>query len=148
MTPQLPNAEYPKYLEIKIDRALIFKKHLETVKKKLKTQNNIIEKLAGTNCNSKATVHRTSTLVLANIVAEYCTPVWYRIKKVHVELNQIILYISGTVRTTQVQWFPVLVNLIPPDLRRLMHIEQLLMKFNPSLPLHHTHRKYGNRGIP
>jgi hypothetical protein len=43
------SVDAPKYLGIKLDRALNFKQHLEDVKNKLKTRNNIISKLAGTS---------------------------------------------------------------------------------------------------
>lgn len=56
----IPNKKCPKYHGIKIDRALTFKKHLEVVKNKLKTQNNIITKLVGTGWGSKAAVLQTS----------------------------------------------------------------------------------------
>lgn len=38
----------PGYLGIKLDRSLTFNQHLEGVKNKLKTGNNIISKLSGT----------------------------------------------------------------------------------------------------
>jgi len=38
-----------KYLGIKLDRILTYNQHLEDVKNKLKTRNNIISKLAGTS---------------------------------------------------------------------------------------------------
>ena len=43
------NSECPRYLGIKIDRSLTFKEHIEAMKKKLKSRNNIIAKLAGTS---------------------------------------------------------------------------------------------------
>lgn len=45
----IPTENAPKYLGIKLDRSLTFKLHLEGVKDKLKTRNNIIRKLAGTS---------------------------------------------------------------------------------------------------
>jgi hypothetical protein len=41
------NSECPRYLGIKIDRALTFNDYIEVMKKKLKTRNNIIAKLVG-----------------------------------------------------------------------------------------------------
>jgi len=67
----IPNEEYPRYLGVKIDRALTFKNHLEGVKNKIKTRNNIISKLAGTSWGSNAAVLRTSALALVYSVAEY-----------------------------------------------------------------------------
>lgn len=67
-----------KYLGIRLNRALTFNQHLEAFKNKLKTKNNIISKLAGTNWGCRANVLRTSALALVYSVAEYCAPVWGR----------------------------------------------------------------------
>jgi len=120
---------------------LTFKKHLEGLKNKLKTRNNIISKLAGSTWRSNATVLRVSALALVYSVAEYCAPVWFRssyCKKVDIELNQTMQIITGTLRTTQVQWLPVLANIALPDLRRMMHAERIVdrIKRNPKLPLY------------
>jgi len=48
----IANEKSPKYLGVRIDRSLTFKKHLERVKNKLKLRNNIISKLAGSNWGS------------------------------------------------------------------------------------------------
>jgi hypothetical protein len=70
-------------------------------------------------------------------VAEYCSPVWARsahCKKVDIELNHII---SGTVRSTQTEWLPVLSNIAPHDLRRLSHTSKTILKLSTfqNLPL-------------
>lgn len=61
----------PKYLGV--NRALTFRQHLESIKEKIKTRNNIIAKLAGTGWGCRANV-----LALVYSVAEYCMPVWAR----------------------------------------------------------------------
>lgn len=38
----------PKYLEVIVDRSLIFKKHLESVEKKVRSTLNLLQKLART----------------------------------------------------------------------------------------------------
>lgn len=89
---------------------MTFKKHLEGLKNKLKTRNNIISKLAGSTWGYDARVLRVSRLTLLYSVAEYCAPVWFRssyCKKVDTELNQTMRIITGTIRTTEVQWLPV-----------------------------------------
>ncbi|KAF0710578.1 Uncharacterized protein FWK35_00036874, partial [Aphis craccivora] len=67
--------EAPKYLGVRTDRTLTFRQHLQSVKDKIKTRNNIIAKLAGTNWGYHANVLRTSALALVYRVAEYCAPV-------------------------------------------------------------------------
>ncbi|VVC28675.1 Hypothetical protein CINCED_3A024947 [Cinara cedri] len=58
--------------------------------------------------------------------------------KVDIELNKSMRIISGTVRTTQIQWLPVLANIIPPELRKLRKAHQEVTKVtnNPELPLY------------
>lgn len=45
--------------------------------------------------------------------------------------------ISGTVKSTQTEWLPVLSNIAPPDLRRLSHTTKTLLKLSTiqNLPL-------------
>ncbi|CAI6370930.1 unnamed protein product [Macrosiphum euphorbiae] len=131
----------PKYLGIKLDRTLTFKQHLEGVKNKLKTRNNIISKLAGTNWESRANVLRTSALALVYSEAEYCAPVWGRsahTKKVDVELNNTMRIISGFVWSTKVQWLPVLSNIAPPEIHRYAATKKILeqIKNSTHLPVH------------
>lgn len=45
----IANENAPKFLSIKPDRTLTFNYHLEVVKDKLKTRNNIISQLTGTS---------------------------------------------------------------------------------------------------
>lgn len=73
---------------------------------------------------SNATVICTSALALVYSVAECCAPVWFRCSHCKdTELNQIMRILTGTVKTTQIQWQPVLANIASLDLRRLMHVE-------------------------
>jgi len=92
---KLMNDDAPKYLGIKMDRTLTYNQHLEDLKNKLKTRNNIISKLAGTSWGCRANVLRISALALV-----YCAPVWERsvhAKKVNTQLRRII---TGCIRAT------------------------------------------------
>ncbi|VVC33749.1 Hypothetical protein CINCED_3A006493 [Cinara cedri] len=118
-------------------------------------RNNIISKLAESTWGSDATVLRISALAPVYRIAEYCVTVWFRssqYKNVDTELNQTMRIITGTIRTTEVQWLPVLANIAPPDLRRLMHAERIVekIKINPKLPLYediitHSHKRLKSR---
>jgi len=73
--------------------------------------------------------------------AKYCAPVWGRsahTKKVVVELNSTMRIISGCVRSTKVQWLPVLSNIAPPEIRRYAATVKILQQFQNSttLPVH------------
>ncbi|KAI5720904.1 hypothetical protein M8J77_013078 [Diaphorina citri] len=70
----------PKYLGVTLDRTLSFKTHLEKSAAKLKSRNNIIQKLCGSKWGSSSHVLRTSALSLVYSAAEYCAPVWMNCK--------------------------------------------------------------------
>ncbi|VVC34705.1 Hypothetical protein CINCED_3A013022 [Cinara cedri] len=131
-----------------------FSSKIEGLKNKLKARNNIISKLAGSTWGSDTTVLRVLALALVYSVAEYCALVWFSsyCKKVFTELNQTMRIITGSIRTTEVQWLPVLENIAPPDPRRLMHAERMVdkIKRNPKLPLYenittHPHKSLKSR---
>ncbi|XP_025407513.1 uncharacterized protein LOC112681475 [Sipha flava] len=127
------NDDASKYLGIKLDRTLTYNQHLEDVKNKLKTRNNIISKLAGTSWGCRANVLRISALALVYSVAEYCAPAWERsvhTKKVDTQLNNTMRIITGCVRATNLQWLPVLSNVAPPAIRRHLSSVKLLQKIN------------------
>jgi len=127
----IPNEDFPRYLGVKLNRALTFKPHLEGLKNKLKTRNNIISKLVGTTWGCKANTLRTSAMALVYSAAEYCAPAWTRSthsKNIDTQLNRTMRIISGTVKSTQIQWLPVLANITPADLRRKAATHSLLNK--------------------
>jgi len=137
----IPTENTPKYLGIKLDRSLTFKQHLEGVKDKLKTRNNIISKLAGTSWGCRANVLRISSLALVYSIAEYCAPVWARsthTKNVDTQLNRTMRIISGCVKSTKLEWLPVLSHIAPPEVRRQAAEQKMIEKIqnSPSLPIY------------
>lgn len=75
---QVMSDDAPKYLGIKLDRALTFNQYFEDAKNKFKTRNNILSKLVKTSFGCQANVLRTSALALVYSVAEFCASVWER----------------------------------------------------------------------
>ena len=117
----LHHNRYPKYLGVTFDRTLSFKQHLTKTASKLKTRNNIIQKLCGTSWGSSATTLRCSALGLVYSTAEYCAPVWLNsphANMVDVQLNHTMRLISGTIRSTPSHWLPVLSHFPPPSIPR------------------------------
>jgi hypothetical protein len=101
---RISNDDFPRYLEVKLDRTLIYKQHLETLTDKLKTRNNIIFKLAGTSWECNANILRISALALVYSTAEYCALTWSRsahCKKIDTRMNQTMRIILGTVKSIQ-----------------------------------------------
>ena len=95
----------PKYLDVTLDRSLTYKKHTETVRDKVKSRCNIINKLAGTDWGAPTPVLRTSASALAYSVAEYCVPVWGRcvhVQHVDTQLNIAMRTVSGALRSTNI----------------------------------------------
>ncbi|VVC43894.1 Hypothetical protein CINCED_3A013597 [Cinara cedri] len=80
-------------------------------------------------------------MALVYSAAEYCAPAWTRStrsKKIDMQLNHTMRIISGTVKSTQIQWLPALANIAPADLRRKAATHSLLNKIkkNPNLPVY------------
>lgn len=126
----------PKYLGVKLDSSLNFKAHLEDLSLKLKTRNNILQKLAGTSWGADAPTLRTAALALVFSAAEYCCPVWLNsthVSKVDAQLNLSMRIITGTIRSSPTQWLPVLSNITPPHIRRQTAAYNSWHKFH-SLP--------------
>uniref|UniRef100_A0A1B0D7K7 Uncharacterized protein n=1 Tax=Phlebotomus papatasi TaxID=29031 RepID=A0A1B0D7K7_PHLPP len=118
----LNNVEHPKYLGVTLDRTLTYKPHLEKTAKKTRSRVNIIQKLTGTTWVADAQSPRTATLAIVYSAAEHCAPVWHNsahVHKVDTQLNNAIMrLITGTVKSTQLPWLPVLSNIAPSKLRR------------------------------
>lgn len=132
---------HPKYLGITLDRTLSYKHHLQKLRGKLAARNNVITKLASSSWGADAKTLRTSALALVYSTAEYCAPVWMNSSHtnlVDTQLNASMRLISGTVRSTPLQWLPALSNIAPPDLRRKNALMREYMKAidTPDLPLY------------
>jgi Reverse transcriptase (RNA-dependent DNA polymerase) len=116
----IQHVDHPKYLGVTLDRSLTYNVHLTKTTKKVPVRVNLVRKLAGTNWGANAATLRTASLVIV-YSAEYCAPVWLNsvhVSKIDVQLNNTMRIISGTVKSTQLQWLSVLANIAPPKIRR------------------------------
>ena len=87
-----------------MDRALTFRRHLESLRKKLTSRVGLLKQLAGSSWGADATVLRTAILALVYSTAEYCVPVWCR--SAHTRLINKPIYdalrsVTGCLRPTQ-----------------------------------------------
>lgn len=98
----------PKYLGTVPDGSLTFNPHIEKLSQKLKSRNNIWNKLGN--------VHtlRTTALSLVYSTAEFAAHVWYKsphVDKIDTQLNETMRIITGTVDLTPISWLhPCLVQ--------------------------------------
>ena len=63
-----------------LDRTLSYNKHLKNLALKIRSRNNLIQKLAGSKWGSTAETLRISALSLNYSVAEYCALSWLYIQ--------------------------------------------------------------------
>ena len=117
----IKNSRFSKYLGVTLDRILTYKEHLTKTAAKLKTRNNIIQKLANSEWGADSNTLRISTVTLTRSVAHYCSLVQLQsahTNKVDTQLNSAIRIITGAVKSTPINWLPVLSNLNPPHQHR------------------------------
>jgi len=128
----------PKYVGVHPDRTLSYKTHLLHTKSKISSRNNIIRKLAGTSWGCDAATLRTSALALSYSVADYCSPVWANSSHAHLiytQLNETMRIVSGTCRTTPLEWLPVLSHIAPPSIQRQNSQLREFLKITSNRPL-------------
>lgn len=137
----LQHCPFPKYLGVTLDRSLTYKHHINNTAAKIKSRNNILQKLAGTSWGANNQVLRSTALALCYSVAEYCASTWLNsahTAKIDAQLNQAMRIITGCIRSTNVAWLPTLSNIPPPCLRRSEALLKLWKKISQdsNLPVH------------
>ena len=116
----LPYCPTPTYLGVKLDRSLTFRHHLEALRKKLSTRVTLLRRLAGSGRGAGAKTLRTAALSLIYSTAEYCAPVWCRsahTRLIDSILNDALHIVTGCLRPTPTDYFPILAGIQPAELR-------------------------------
>jgi hypothetical protein len=105
-----------------LDRTLSYKPHLEKkTGMMVNSRVNLDRKLSGTKWGSGAHTLLTACIALVYSAAEYCASVWLNtvhVDKVDFQLNNALRLITGTVKSTPLQWLSVLTNNAPSKMRR------------------------------
>ena len=117
----LDHCEHPVYLGVTLDRTLSFKQHIEKVKGKVRTRNNLLRKLANSSWGACASTLRATALALCYSAAEYACPVWERSshsRKLDPILNDSCRAITGCLKATNIDSLYVLSGIAPPGIRR------------------------------
>ena len=110
----------PKYLGVRLDRSLTFKKHISELKCKVSARVALLKRLAGTSGGASFQVLRTSTIALVYAPAEYCVPTRCRSTHAHtmnVPLNEAMRVITGCIRSTPTSYLPFLAGITPPRIQ-------------------------------
>ena len=110
----------PKYLGVTLDRSITYRRHLESLRKKLTSRVALLKRLAGSGWGAGAATLGTATLVHSS--AEYCTPVWCRSAYTHLidpAFNDALRIVSGCQRPTPANNLPILAGIQPAELRHI-----------------------------
>jgi len=117
----LPFCSDPKYLGVKLDRSLTYRRHLESLRKKLTSRVALLRRLAGSGWGAGATTLRTATLALVHSTAEYCAPVWRcssHTRLIDPTINDALRIVTGCLNPTPADNLPILAGIQPAELRR------------------------------
>ena len=118
----LPPCPVSKHLGVKLDRLLTLRYHLKALRKKLSTRVALLRRLAGSEWGAGAKSLPISALSLVYSTTEYCAPVWCRstlTRLIDSILNDALRIVTGCLRPTPNEDFPVLADIQPAELRRL-----------------------------
>ena len=118
----LPFCYEPKYSGVTLDWSFTYRRHLETLRKKLTSRVALLlRRLAGSGWGAEATTLRTATLALVHSTAEYCAPVWCLSAHTHLidpTINDVLRIVTGCLRPTPADNLPILAGIQPAEFRR------------------------------
>jgi len=86
-----------------LDRSLMYRRHLESLRKQLTSRVALLRRLAGRGWGAGATTLRTATLALVHSTPEYCAPVWCRsayTRLIDPAINDALRIVTGCLRPT------------------------------------------------
>ena len=121
-TETLPFCSKPKYLRVTLYRSLTYRRHLESLCKKLTSCVALLRRLAGSGWGAGATTLRTATPALVHSTAEYCTPVWCRSAHTHLinpTISDTLRIVTGCLCPIPADNLPILAGIQPAELRRI-----------------------------
>jgi len=99
----LPFCSEPKYLGVTLDRSLTYRRHLESLRKKLTSRFALLRRLADSGWGAGATTLQIANLAMVYLKASHCIPVWCRSAQLHTRLidlaiNDALRIVTGCLR--------------------------------------------------
>jgi len=123
LTDQPPSPESllrAQYLGVTLDRSLTYRRHLESLRKKLTSRVALLRRLAGSGWGAGATTLRIATLALVHSTAKHCAPVWCRsahTRLIDPAINDALRIVTECLRPTPAGNIPILASIQPAELR-------------------------------
>ena len=117
----LPFSSESTYLGIKLERALTFRHHLESLHSKLTSRIELLKRLTGSSWGASAQTLRTAALALIYSTAEYCVPVWCRSAHTHFidkTISDAVRIVTGCLRPMSAGNLHILAGIHPSELCR------------------------------
>jgi len=117
----LPFCSEPKFLGLTLDRSLTYRRHLESLRKKLTPRVALLRRLTGSGWGAAVTTLRIGTLALVHSTAEYCSPAWCHsphTRLIDPAINDALRIVTGCLRPTPADNLPILARIQPAELRR------------------------------
>ena len=117
----LPFCPEPKYLGVTLDRSLTYRRHLESLCKKLTSRGALLRRLAGSGWGAGATTLRIAIPALMHSTTEYCAPVWRcsaHTRLIDPAINDVLRIVTGYLCPTPADNLPILEDIQPAELRR------------------------------
>ena len=139
----LPFCSEPTYLGVTLDRSLTYRRHLESLRKKLTSRFALLRRLAGSGWGAGATTLRIATIALVHSTSEYCAPVWCRsdhTRLIEATINDALRIVTGCPCHTPVDNLPILEGIQLAEPRRIGATLSLAQRaMEPGHLLHSAH---------
>lgn len=139
----LPTTKSPKLLGVKFDPMLTFNLHADSVISKLKTRNNMMKTLAGSNWGKEKETMITTYKAISRPILNYAAPVWTpqlantHWSKLQVCQNSALRSATGCHLMSSVDQLHQETEILPAKAHNQMLSEQyLLMCHSPLHPCH------------